>query len=369
MFKNKNIKSTILSLFLAFGMIAAFLLGVDVKKDFLSDESTALESLQEEIDNTLEKGFCIYFLDVGQADAALVECDGHYMMIDGGNAADSGKIYTILKEKQIDYLDLVIASHAHEDHVGGLAGALNFAKAGKVLCPTEEYDTDEFCAFKKYAELNGNGIVVPEVGDSFVLGSAQIDILGVNEVEAENDSSIILKIIYGETSFVFTGDAELAAEQAVLGSGTDLTANVLKVGHHGSDTSTSYPFLREIMPEYAVISVGADNAYGHPTETVLSRLNDAEAVIYRTDMWGDIICRSDGVRVTFEGSLLDNTTVMDSKEQKGEKYYILNVKSRKFHYPDCESVSKMAEKNKSEFWGERDVVLEQGYKPCGNCNP
>ena len=107
MFKNKNIKSTILSLFLAFGMIAAFLLGVDVKKEFLSDESTALESLQEEIDNTLEKGFCIYFLDVGQADAALVECDGHYMMIDVGNAADSGKIYTILKEKQIDYLDLL----------------------------------------------------------------------------------------------------------------------------------------------------------------------------------------------------------------------------------------------------------------------
>ena len=308
-----------------------------------------------------ESGFMIQFLDVGQADAALVACDGHYMLIDGGNAADSSKLYTLLKEKQIDYLDIVVASHAHEDHVGGLAGALNYASAGIVLCPTTTYETDEFASFKKYAEQNGGGIIVPGVGDSYQLGSAAVDVLCVNAVEGDNDSSIILKITYGETAFLFAGDAERAAEQAVLDSGVDLSANVLKVGHHGSDTSTTYPFLREVMPDYAVISVGADNAYGHPTEAVLSRLNDAEVAVYRTDLQGDIICRSDGTKLTFElGQIKTDETGVS---------YILNVKSKKFHYPNCDSVTKMSDKNKSEYAGNRAEVLDMGYEPCGSCKP
>ena len=152
--------------------------------------------LDETTENIVESsGLKICFLDVGQAEAALVECEGHFMLIDGGNAADSSKMYKILQDRKIKYIDIIVASHMHEDHVGGLAGALNYASAGTILCSATEYDTDEFYAFKKYAEYNG-GIKVPEVGDRFGLGSAVVDILGVNTVEGGNDSSIILKIVY-----------------------------------------------------------------------------------------------------------------------------------------------------------------------------
>lgn len=242
--------------------------------------------------------FSVHFIDVGQADAALVECDGHFMLIDGGNRGDSDVIYTVLKKAGADKLDIVVASHAHEDHIGGLPGAFNYATAELTLCPVTDYDSGVFETFKEYAEDRGGGLTVPEAGDKYALGSAEVEILGLNAGEDTNNTSIMLMIRYGETSFLFTGDAEREAEQALLDSGAELKADVLKLGHHGSDTSTSYPFLREVMPEYAVISVGEGNSYEHPEEGTLSRLRDADCKILRTDLNGDIIISSDGEELT-----------------------------------------------------------------------
>lgn len=243
----------------------------------------------------------VTFLDVGQGDAAVLQCGGQSMMIDGGKAKASSYIYSWLKKNQISHLDVMVATHTDADHIGGLSGALNYAKVGTAYCPATSGTTKTFQSFVKYLKKQGKSITVPKAGDEFSLGGAQVRILGPTDPQAEgNNSSIVLKVTFGDTSFLFTGDAEREEEQELLESGYDLESTVLKVGHHGSDTSTSYLFLRTVNPQYAVISVGANNTYGHPTEAVLSRLRDADVKTFRTDLQGTITAVSDGKKVTFQ---------------------------------------------------------------------
>ena len=315
-----------------------------------------------------DSGFTAYFIDVGQADSTLIVCDGAAMLIDGGNAADSDLIYTFLRNHGVMHLDYIIATHAHEDHVGGLAGALNFATAGMALCPVTEYDTRAFNSFAKYLDDQGVSIAIPDHGDSFMLGSAKVSVLGpVKPTGGHNDMSLVIRIVYGNTSFLFTGDAERAAEQDILEAGYDVSATVYHVGHHGSDTSTTYPFLREIMPQYAIISCGKNNPYGHPHENTLSRLHDADVLVYRTDMQGTITCVSDGssVRFSFERNegAQTNPTVESVAD---EDFYIGNANTRRFHRPGCQGLP--AEQNRITL-DTRDNAVAEGFTPCGTCLP
>jgi len=331
---------------------------------------------------TSNSTFEIHFIDVGQADAALILCDEKAMLIDGGNVADSSKLYTYLKNHDISYLDYVIGTHVHEDHIGGIAGALNYATAGVVYCPVTSYSSDAFDHFSKAVQNCGISITVTTVGTVFSLGSASCKILAVNTTSDTNNSSIVLRITYGDTSFLFTGDAERETEQYILDNNSNLKSSVLKVGHHGSDSSTGYVWLRETMPEYAIISVGSDNSYGHPTEAVLSRLRDADVKTYRTDLQGDIICTSDGktVSVTVSrnknadvfGGIGANSTQSPTEPEDNNApstYYILNTNSKKFHYPTCHSAAKISDKNRKDFHGTREELIQSGYSPCGNCDP
>jgi competence protein ComEC len=273
------------------------------KEETPTEETTAPVEIPTQPEEELipeNSSFEIHYIDVGQADSALVLCDGKAMLIDGGNAGDSSLIYSYLKNHNVSHLDYIIATHGHEDHVGGLSGALNYATVDTVYCSVNDYDTDAFRDFVKYLGKQGKEISIPTAGTSFKLGSASVQIIAVNGSAADhNDSSIILRIVYGETSFLFTGDAEREAEQTALNSGYELESTVLKVGHHGSKNATEYVFLRQVAPQYAVICVGEDNTYGHPTEDTLSRLRDADVKTYRTDLQGTIICVSDGTSVSF----------------------------------------------------------------------
>lgn len=278
----------------------------------ISRTADALDDLAQRLNDWLDErtaqtvpvpedsSFAVHFIDVGQADCALVMCDGAYMLIDGGNAEDSDLVFSYLKTRGIDHLDYMVATHAHEDHIGGLSGAAYAATVGTALSPVTEGTTKVFKNLVKSLEKQNVTLTVPSVGDTFSLGSAQVEVLGpVQEYDEPNDTSIVLRIQYGGTSFLFTGDMESTAEADLVESGARLSATVLKVGHHGSSSSTSYRFLREVLPDYAVISAGTDNKYGHPTEATLSRLEDAEAQIYRTDLHGTVIAESDGTTVIF----------------------------------------------------------------------
>ena len=310
----------------------------------------------------------VHYIDVGQADASLVLCDGHSLLIDGGNAADSDLIAAYLKKKNISTLDYVVCTHAHEDHVGGLSGALSVMNVNNVIAPKTEADTKAYQNFKRKASEQGLTIQHPTAGNSFSLGSSNVQIIGPITEPADdlNNTSIVMKLTYGNTSFLFTGDAERQEERAIIDAGYDLSADVLKVGHHGSDTSTSYVWLREIMPEYAIISVGKGNRYGHPAETVLSRLRDADVKLYRTDLQGDIIAASNGETVTVTAEKNETIQTNETVKADTETAYIGNKNSKKFHRPDCRTLS--AEKNRVPLTSYEEAI-NNGYSPCGNCRP
>ncbi len=356
----------------------------------------------------------VTWLDVGQGDVAVIQCGGQSMLIDGGKPEKSSYIYAWLQQHGLSYLDVIVATHVDADHIGGLSGALNYASVGTAYCPETTGTTETFQSFVKYLAQRGKQITVPTAGETFALGGAQVQILGpLHRAEDSNDNSIVLKVSFGATSFLFTGDAERAEEQDLLNAGVNLQSTVLKVGHHGSDTSTSYPFLRAVAPQYAVISVGAGNSYGHPTEAVLSRLRDAGVTTFRTDMQGEITAVSDGQTINFStaknaaAETLANAGAGQNADQAGggtsaaqnagsgvltaaaiasanagggnadgaagvgttAGSYVLNTNSHKFHRPSCSSVDTISPKNRKDVNESREQIIREGYAPCKRCNP
>lgn len=338
---------------------------------------------------TDDSSFEIYYLDVGQGDAACVICDGRAMLIDGGSSANSRLIYSFLKSHGIDHLDVIIATHADADHVGGLSGALQIATVGTAYCSVRQSDTEAFQDFLKYLNRRNTEITVPSAGDRFSLGSATAVILYPQSgLSFSDNSSVAVRIEYGETSFLFTGDCESEDETAMLSGGLELSSTVLKVAHHGSADATSSRFLQKVRPQYAVISVGGENTYGHPTDTVLAALFEAGVVLYRTDMHGTIRCVSDGVTVTFDTEkepefdpylvaggyaafLARQSGASDrsASDDEAPVRYVVNKNTKKFHLPSCPSVNDIKESNKWLFTGTREELIEMGYVPCKRCHP
>ncbi|MCD7842066.1 MAG: MBL fold metallo-hydrolase [Lachnospiraceae bacterium] len=412
--KKKFGKSTV------FFLICWLLIGLWHGGFFSENELTEYAAGSSKAAENEEASFEIHILDVGQGLSVLVEADGYFMLYDGGGREYSSYVVAYLKENGIDTLSYLAASHYDEDHISGLVGVLNTTAVEIALTPDYAADSDIYQSFCSMLESSSAAEIHPAAGGTYPLGSAVIQILSpaAYTYEDENDNSIAIRIEYGDFSCILTGDAGEAAEADMIASGCTLDSDLYVAGHHGSSSSSSEAFVSAVSPDYVVISAGAGNSYGHPTERTLSTIKQSGAGLYRTDVQGEIICYTDGTSFWFNTAACDNwqsgtelslelgtssdtlsgyseETLSDTlsgfseetssdtssggsagtAEESGNEEdsaimeYVLNTRSMKFHYPDCQSVSLMSEANKETATADRETLIEEGYSPCGNCNP
>ena len=342
-----------------------------------------------------DRQLSVDFIDVGQGDSILICSGGQSMLVDAGTNESGKTVLNFLRNKGIKKLDYAVGTHPHADHIGGLDDVIRGIDTDSLLMPNAVTDTKTFNDVLDAAESRNLSITVPEEDDEFSLGASRVTVLSKNKEQSDNlnNSSLILKIVYGDFSLLLTGDAEKEAEKQLLSDKKDVSADVLKVGHHGSETSTSGNFLKAASPKCAVISCGKNNDYGHPHEKTLKKLEKQGTEVYRTDISGTIslFADSDGrfsvsvkgkTERTFNGSdgaAPDRSDAISSAEQSefshtfgntdGGEEYILNIGTKKFHKKDCKNAQSIIGKNKKEYVGSRQQLINDGYAPCGACKP
>ena len=314
----------------------------------------------------------VHFMDVGQGDATLVICGGHAMLIDAGDATKGTAIQNYLQKQKITKLDYLILTHPDADHIGGAPVIITKFNIDRVFVSNFEKDNENYRKLIQSLDDKQIRPLTPKVNSIYTLGTASITILAPGkEYDNPNDASIALLLKDGARSFLFTGDASEEAEKDLLETGVPISADVYKVGHHGSKYSTSGDFFKAGGPSYAVISCGVDNAYGHPHAETLNTLRTNGVMVYRTDEEGTIIASTDGKSITFNVPASES---WKAGEQTGsgtpsvtvKPAYVLNTKTKKFHRPSCDSLPTVNRQDSSE---SRESIIAQGYSPCKKCNP
>ena len=255
--------------------------------------------------NIVTTNLQVYFLDVGQADSILIANQEHYMLIDAGNNEDGPKLVKFIKENlKIDKFDYVVGTHPHEDHIGGLDDIINNFEVNSIYLPEVMTTTKTFEDVLDAIDQKNLQITVLEIGEKFKLGEADFEVIYTGTDESDlNNCSIVLKMIFGNYSYLFTGDATEKVEKTILNNNIDV--DVLKVGHHGSSYSTSDDFLKKVTPEYAIISVAKENSYGHPSNDTLNRIKKYTDNIYMTSEKGTILIDSDGKDIKIDSFYTD----------------------------------------------------------------
>ena len=248
------------------------------------------------------EGLAVSYIDVGQGDATLIVCNGEAMLIDAGVPEEGQTVVDYLAASGVDSLVYAVVTHAHDDHCGGMDEVVEAVDIGTLFAPYTEYGSSgAFTYFEDAAAEQGLYVTVPTIGSTFTLGGAEVSFVGpVGDWGDDlNDSSLIIRVDYGERSFLFPGDASdgVIEDSAYIG-GYDLDCDVLKLGHHGSRTSTDEEVLRLTSPEVAIASCGEGNSYGHPHEEVVELCDSEGILLLRTDRDGNITLHSDGAEVT-----------------------------------------------------------------------
>ncbi|SDY92958.1 MBL fold metallo-hydrolase [Tindallia californiensis] len=347
------------------------------------EEQEATNNVASESEGTLT----VHFIDVGQGDATLIQTpSGKNLLMDAGDNGQGDHVVGYLKALGIDTVDVLIFTHPHADHIGGGPEVIQAFDIGSLYMPKVSHTTQTFERLLLAIEDKGLRIKTAKAEIDLeldpVLETMMIGPRGEN-YDNLNDYSTSIRIVHGANGLVITGDAERQAELEMVNSGMELMANLLRVAHHGSNSSSIPEFLQAVDPDYGVISAGHDNRYGHPHQEVIQRLQERNIEIYRTDLQGTIIAVSDGENWQFDTHpVTDFSEEWTQEEEKAkvkidetedplvakpsEEGYIGNVNSDVFHTPDCNSLP--AEHNRIYF-DNRNEAIEAGQRPCQRCNP
>ena len=321
----------------------------------------------------------VHFIDVGQADSAFIELgNGQTMLIDAGRSG--GDVVDYIRNLQYETIDYVVASHPHDDHIGGMATVLNSFNIGKMYMPKQAHTISAFTNMLDVIENKGIDLYTAKVGTNILSsGNINIDVLApFSESNSNlNNASAVVRITYGKTVMLFTGDAEHVIENQLLNSGVD--ADVLKVGHHGAGSASSSSFIKAVSPDIAVISVGEGNSYGHPHADTLAILNEVGANIYRTDEQGTIVVTADqNKKITVDkkaSTVKENAppVVVQTPTEKVEEnqppvsdnqsQVVYRTRTgKKYHRSGCSYLKSKIETTVSE-------AQAMGLGPCSKCNP
>ena len=320
----------------------------------------------------------IHFIDVGQADSILIQQGNENMLIDAGNNDDENTLKNYLVSLGVKELKYAIATHPHEDHIGSMNYIINSLKVGQIYAPKVTASTQTYENLVNAVKNKGMQFKVPSVGETFYVGQAKCTILAPNNSTYDdlNNYSIVVKVEFGNNSFLFTGDAEETSEKEMLSKGLNLKADVLKVGHHGSRTSSSDTFLNAVNAKYAVISVGKSNDYGHPNSETLARLNSRKVDVYRTDIHGTVIAVSDGNTIKIKSpdtlnnvniseisvnNTSSNITELVQSDEDRRTVYVSRNNGKIYHY----------DKTCSGLKNPNEMTLEEaknnGLRACAKC--
>lgn len=315
----------------------------------------AAESTQSE---TLDP-LTVHFIDVGQGLAILAQAGDDVLVYDGGNSDAASYFVSYLQQEGVTDIDYMIASHYDADHLNGLVGALHAFDTDTIIAPDYEHNSKLYTSFYNTVSEQGKEVTYPEVGDEYEFGEGSFTILGPTEIRDDsNNNSVVVRLDYGDTSFLFTGDAEAKEEKDIIAANEDLDCDVLSVGHHGSASSTSWDFLEQVLPEYAVISCGVNNSYGHPDPDTIEKLDSVEAQIFRTDLQGNIIAISDGETISWNTEPSNGEVVNEIETQvwlsaTGSKYHSRN---------NCGNMNPDTARQVTE-----SDAISQGYEKCKKC--
>ncbi|MCK4257961.1 MAG: MBL fold metallo-hydrolase [Halanaerobiales bacterium] len=314
---------------------------------------------------TVTESVEIHFIDVGQGDSILIKTDTKkVILIDAGDRDQGFNVVRYLKDHGVEKIDLMVSTHPHADHIGGFLSVLKNFPVERILDSGVPHTSKLYEDYLNLIFQKSIPFEIPEPGNEYNFSGLSLKVLGPTKTHDElNNNSIILKLKFNDITAIFTGDAEKEAEIDILSM--DIEAQILKVGHHGSETATSERFLNEVNPKDAIISVGKGNRYGHPEEITLHKFIERGVNIYRTDEQGTIVITITGSKYQINKS--PNTFTTDLSVTSLDQF-VGSVNSNKYHLPTCRYAKSIDLENK--IWFKTiEEALKANYIPCGVCKP